>query len=218
MTTTIVDQMNRERAFADARRHTFLVKVFRVVLPALCLLLVAGIALVNWLSQSVDISFNVDRIKIEDGALTMESAKMTGFNSKSEAYEIIADTAVQQLTNPEAVILNGIQGVLEAQGSEQSTLTARQGLYNTSTEQLHLEDDIVVRSADGFEIFLQTADMDLKNGTVISETPVEIQMIGGTIEAQGMEIENKGDKITFTRGVSMTIIPSQINRPENPAE
>lgn len=208
----------RRHAFATARRHSKRVRRLRVLLPALTAVLLLGPFVASWLASNVELPVEVDRVFIDNGMLTMENARMSGFNSDSQSYEVTAQTAAQELTNPKVVRLTGINGVLRGTAEEGSTLVAERGVYDSTTEMLNLQDNIVVRSNEGYEVFLDTAEVDLKSGRVVSRAPVEIRMISGTVNAQGLEIENKGEIIRFTGGVLMTIIPKDaVARDASPA-
>jgi lipopolysaccharide export system protein LptC len=85
-------------------------------------------------------------------------------------------------------------------------LTATNGLYDTKADQMRLVDNIQIASSSGYSGRLSEALVDVKKGNVVSERPVEVIMLNGTLNANRMEVVNNGELIRFDGGVSMNLI------------
>ncbi|MBL4758226.1 MAG: LPS export ABC transporter periplasmic protein LptC [Rhizobiales bacterium] len=198
---------NRERAFVLARRHTRFVRVMRLALPALTLFICGGIIYFSGLLTSTPPTFEITSIGIKDGTLTMENARLTGVNEDNRAYVVNADTASQQLSQPDVFDLDNIDAQISGGDAAWASVEADRGQYDREQETLRLEQDVHVLSGDGYDVQLESAFVDLKAGTVVSDDPVEVQMMNGTVNAQGLEISNNGQTIRFFNGVSLNFTP-----------
>ncbi len=206
----------REKAFAAATRHSRIVRFFRLALPIGAFLSIAGIFFLSGFLSETKLQFSIDNISIGTDGLTMNNARLTGVDQDNQYYEIIADTAIQSLTNPSIMVLNGINAHLSRNLEEQgwAKLEAAEGVYDRENEQLRLEKDIRVQSSEGYDIRMNSADVDLGEGTVLTQDPVTINMLNGTLRAQGMEITDNGKTLRFTNGVSLNFVPSNDSEPD----
>ena len=83
-------------------------------------------------------------------------------------------------------------------------VVARSGLYDTKSEKLTLKQDIVVTSAN-YQGLLSEATIEVRKGNVVSEQPVELKMLQGTVNANRMEVVNSGNVVFFDGGVTMML-------------
>ncbi|MEZ5841467.1 MAG: LPS export ABC transporter periplasmic protein LptC [Hyphomicrobiales bacterium] len=202
------DGKRRQRAFRAARRHTLLVRLLKLVLPASGIAL-AVVALLPTVVPKIDLGpIQIDKIELSGDALTMERPRLTGFDKQQRAYEVLARQARQNITNPKVIALDQIDARLQLDQSGFATLDAGSGLFDSEKETLILQNKVVVRSTTGYEAFLDAAQIDLKGGLVTSDEPVEVKTGAGNVKAKGLEIRNKGETIVFRNGVKMTVVPS----------
>ncbi len=82
-------------------------------------------------------------------------------------------------------------------------MTAAAGIYDTKAETLRLDKDIVLTSSSGYECRLSEAMVDTRKGNVVSEHPVEVKMLQGTLNANRLEVVDSGDLVRFGGGVDM---------------
>jgi lipopolysaccharide export system protein LptC len=87
-------------------------------------------------------------------------------------------------------------------------MTARGGLYDAKTEMLTLGQSIVLTSTTGFEGHLTEAVIDIRNGKIVSEKPVEIKTLQGKLNANRLEVTDAGNVALFENGVSMIVNPA----------
>ena len=45
----------------------------------------------------------------------------------------------------------------------------------------------------------------MKKGSIVSQSPVELQMLNGTLNANRLEVDDRGDVIRFGGGVVMNL-------------
>ena len=154
-------------------------------MPISVVLLVLGFAAATW--------FNPLRImsKLPNGAgtltvsgtkITMELPRIAGYTRDARAYELSAQSADQDLTRPDSVELKGIAAKVEMQNNSFVEMSAGRGLYNTKAEQLRLGESIVLKSSSGYEARLTDALIDMRNGQIVSEEPVDVKLLNGTFD------------------------------------
>lgn len=184
-----------------ARRHSRLVRTLRIGLPVLILLIVAVIFLSLRALPSRVGDIELGDVGLSGSVLTMEAPSLTGFGSRGMTYEVDADRALQDLTQPNVVRLEGIHGRLRQPDGGWTLLTARSGIYDGDAGTLRLDEAIDIETHDGRRAYLIEADVDLENQSVISERPVRIEMTDMVILADRLEVREGGDRLLMSGGV-----------------
>jgi lipopolysaccharide export system protein LptC len=203
---------NGERAFRAARRHSIMVRVLRVALPAAVVLVTLAVVLVTYfnpLRMLGKLPIDVGNLVISGTKITMEQPRMAGFTPDARAYELSADAAAQDLTKPDIIELKKIHAKIEMQDKSSVEMTALGGLYDSKGETLKLDRDILLTSSTGYEGRLSEASIDIRTGHVVSKHPVQLKLLQGTLDAKGLEIVNSGDLIRFDGGVKMILMLNQ---------
>jgi lipopolysaccharide export system protein LptC len=203
---------NGARAFRAARRHSIMVRVLRVALPAAVVLVTLAVVLVTYfnpLRMLGKLPIDVGNLVISGTKITMEQPRMAGFTPDARAYELSADAAAQDLTKPDIIELKKIHAKIEMQDKSSVEMTALGGLYDSKGETLKLDRDILLTSSTGYEGRLSEASIDIRTGHVVSKHPVQLKLLQGTLDAKGLEIVNSGDLIRFDGGVKMILMLNQ---------
>ena len=203
---------NGARAFRAARRHSIMVRVLRVALPAAVVLVTLAVVLVTYfnpLRMLGKLPIDVGNLVISGTKITMEQPRMAGFTRDARAYELSADAAAQDLTKPDIIELKKIHAKIEMQDKSSVEMTALGGLYDSKGETLKLDRDILLTSSTGYEGRLSEASIDIRTGHVVSKHPVQLKLLQGTLDAKGLEIVNSGDLIRFDGGVKMILMLNQ---------
>ena len=207
-----------ERAFKAARRHSRVVRILRIAVPASVGLVVVIVALVtffNPLRMLARLPINIDNLVVSGTKVTMEQPHLSGFTSDARAYELTADTAAQDMTKPDLVELRNIRAKVEMQDKSMMELTAITGLYDSKGETLRLDRDIRLNTSS-YRARLSEAMIDIRKGSVVSEHPVEVKMLQGTLNANRLDIVDSGEVVRFHDGVVMDMKLSQPASQSNP--
>lgn len=202
-----MSRVDSDRAFRAARRHSRLVRFLRVAMPltvigALGLTVLA--TYLNPLRMLSSLPVNVDKLVVSGTKITMEKPRLAGFTHDSRPYELSAEAAQQDLTKPDLVELHNMRGTVQMQDNSTLVMTALKGLYNAKSETLQLEKDIHL-SSKSYEGFLTQATVDVAKGNVVSNQPVKLKMMQGTLDANHLEVLESGDLVRFSNGVTMNI-------------
>ena len=198
-----------ERAFRAARHHSRVVRILRVALPVAVLLGLTGISLVTYfnpLRVLAKLPINLNDLVVSGTKITMEKPHLSGFTKDARAYEFTADAAAQDLTKPDIVELSNIRARLQMQDKSMMEMTAATGVYNTKQEILKLNRDIILTSSNGNKGRLSEATVDVRKGNIVSEHPVELEFLQGTLNANRLEIVDSGDLVRFHSGVDMMLM------------
>ena len=198
-----------ERAFRVARRHSRLVRILRVAIPLAVVAGLTGITLVTYynpLRMLNKLPIDISNLVVSGSKVTMEQPRLSGFTKDARAYEFTADAAAQDLTKPDIVELRNIHAKVEMQDKTTMVMTAVNGIYDTKAETLRLERNIVLTSSNGYKGRLSEARIDIRKATVVSDQPVELELLQGTLNANRLEIVDSGDLVRFHGGVSMVMM------------
>lgn len=205
-----------DRAFLAAQRHSRLVRILRIAVPAGVLVGLTVVILITYLNplrMLTKLPINVDNLVVSGTKVTMEQPRLTGFTSDARAYELTADTAAQDMTKPDIIELRNIRAKVEMLDKSTMELNAATGLYDAKAETLKLDRDIVLNSSTGYQGRLSEAVVDIRKGNVVSDRPVEVRLLQGTLNANRLDIVDSGDVIRFHGGVVMDMT---LNQPEQP--
>jgi lipopolysaccharide export system protein LptC len=200
------------RAFEAARRHSRLVRVLRIAIPAGVVAAVVAIFLLSYfnpLRMLTKLPINVGDLVVSGTKITMEKPHLSGFTRDARAYELSADAAAQDMTKPDIVELRNIHAKLQMQDKSTVEMTAVLGIYNSKGEMLKLDRNIDLSSSTGYAGHLSEAVVDIRKGNVVSEKPVEVKLLQGVLNSNGLRIENSGDLVVFDGGVTMTLMLNQ---------
>ncbi|MGB8038286.1 MAG: LPS export ABC transporter periplasmic protein LptC [Pseudolabrys sp.] len=201
-----------DRAFHAARRHSRAVRILRIAVPAgvtIGIIIIALVTYLNPLRMLAKLPINLDNLVVSGTKVTMEAPRLTGFTHDARAYELTADTAAQDMTKPDIVELRNIRARVEMQDKSSMELTARSGIYDSKGETLRLEQNILLNSSSGYQGRLSEAMVDIRKGNVVSEHPVEVKMLQGTLNANRLDIVDSGDLVRFHGGVVMDMMMNQ---------
>jgi lipopolysaccharide export system protein LptC len=198
-----------ERAFRAARRHSRMVRMLRVALPVAVVLGLGGmfvVAYFNPLRILTKLPVNIDDLVVSGTKITMEQPRLSGFTKDQRAYEFTAAAAAQDLTKPNIVELRNINAKVDMQDRTTMSMTAATGVYDTKAETLKLKDNILLTSSNGNKGRLSEAVIDVRKGNVVSDRPVELEMLQGVLNANKLEIVDSGALVRFHGGVTMTLM------------
>jgi lipopolysaccharide export system protein LptC len=202
----VMGRRDSERAFRAARRHSKLVHVLRITVP---IAVVAGCVIMflvtyfNPLRMLAKLPINLNDLIISGTKVTMEQPRMSGFTRDSRAYQLSADAAAQDLTKPDLVELHKIHAQVQMQDNSTMKMSADNGIYNSKSETLKLDNNILLSSSGGYSGRLSEALVNIRTGNVVSNQPVELQMLQGKLNANKLEIVDNGDLVRFHDGVVM---------------
>jgi lipopolysaccharide export system protein LptC len=204
-------QAGMDARFAIAARHSRMVRILRIAVPAVVALAMAGVVAISIFNPfrilMKKLPVDMDNLVVSGTKITMESPHMSGFSPDQRPYEVWAKTATQDLTDPDHVELKTLRAkVLMEDRTTTVTMDARTGLFDTKAQLLDLRKDIFLQSSTGYEARLSQALVDIGKGNVTSEEPVDVKLLNGTLTADKLRITEKGELVRFEGHVVMNLI------------
>ncbi|CCE10204.1 conserved hypothetical protein [Bradyrhizobium sp. STM 3843] len=200
------DSSGMEARFAVAARHSRMVRVLRIAVPAavgLAMAVVIGISLFNPFHMEIKTDNLTGNLVVSGSKVTMETPHLTGFTPDQRPYDLVAHSAIQDLTDPDHVQLNILRAKVLMEDQSTVTLKARTGNFDTKQQLLDLYKDVVLTTSTGYEAHLSEAHADMGKGTVVSDKPVDVKLTNGTLTADRLRITDNGEVVRFEGNVVM---------------
>ncbi|GBE44750.1 MAG TPA: LPS export ABC transporter periplasmic protein LptC [Rhizobiales bacterium] len=194
------------KLMARARAHSRLVARLRIALPVLAVA-VAGLYFVSPKIQMTfgDLNASVAGVVIEKGRLRMVNPKLEGVNDEQGAYVVTADYAEQVVANPDIIYLTEIRAEMNNNQKGWSRLSAPKGVFETKTEKLELAGDIRTVQSGGMTARLSRASIDMKKQLIVSNEPVDVDFLNGTVRSDAMTIHTGEKRVIFRNNVRVHI-------------
>ena len=191
--------------FAQAARHSRLVRILRIGVPATVVVAMAVIIYIAFFNKYriPNLPVSVKNVAVSGTKITMESPHLSGFSPDLRPYELWAKTATQDITDPDHVDLADLRAKVLMEYQSTIFLDARNGRFDNKQQQLDLHKDIFLRTSTGYEARLNSAFVDMNKGTVSSDERVDVKLTNGTLTADKLRITEGGDVIRFEGNVVM---------------
>ena len=198
-----------EVRFARAARHSRMVRLLRVAVPAAVVLAMASIIAVSVFNPFrillPKIPVEMGNLVVSGTKITMESPHLAGFSTDQRPYEMWAKAAIQDLTDPDHVELKTLRAKVMMEDKSTVTMDARTGYFDSKQQMLDLRKDIFLQSSTGYEARMTQAYVDINKGTVVSDEHVDVKLLNGTLTADKLRIFNGGEVVRFEGNVVMNL-------------
>jgi lipopolysaccharide export system protein LptC len=195
--------------FDKAYRHSSRVRGLKILLPAVA---AAGVAsffiLMQMAPESTDAAITLSGVNVEEKSVEMEKPHILGFEESRRSYQVDAARAFQDLANPKVVRLEEIVAKFGVGSGATATVNAALGVFDGGTKGLVLKNGITLTTTNGYTAVLKEAAIEMENGHLKTEMPVEIKGSQGTIKANAMEVFDRGARVVFSKGVSVIYLPA----------
>ena len=131
-------QAGMDARFAIAARHSRMVRILRIAVPAVVGLAMAGVVAISifnpFRALMKQLPVDIDNLVVSGSKITMESPHMSGFTPDQRPYEVWAKTATQDLTDPDHVELKTVRAKVLQEDRSTVTMEARTGLFDTKAQ------------------------------------------------------------------------------------
>jgi lipopolysaccharide export system protein LptC len=195
--------------FAIAARHSRMVRVLRVAVPAAVILAMAAIIAVSVFNPFrmllPKLPLDMGNLVVSGTKITMESPHMAGYTQDQRPYEVWAKTATQDVTDPDHVDLKTLRAKLRMEDQSIVTLDALDGRMDNKNQLLDLHHNIHLQTSTGYEAWLSQAFVDMNKNTVTSEEHVDVKLLNGTLTSDRLRITGGGELIRFEGNVVMDL-------------
>ena len=202
---------DRAAAFEAATIHSKRVRRLRTLIIAGCALAAAGLVARAFYDPFSKLPGNLSLASttLNGTRVTMERPKLNGYRRDGRPYDVRATSGVQDIRQPNVIELSDLEAKFETTSRTVVRVAARRGVYDSGKDALHMMDDIRVVNAQSYNIRMQDADIDFKNGNIVSREPVSMVMTSATITAKGLHVIDSGERIVFEGDVRSLFHPSK---------
>lgn len=210
-------EARRAKLFKNARRHSRRVRFLRVALPLGVVAALGVTVAINYLDPftlAVDLPFDLGRVSLSGTQVKMEFPRLHGFTADNRGYDVSAFSASQDLTQPNRITLDKIEAKLELADKGWANLTAIGGSYDTKTENLTLDGGVIFDTSSGYGGRLKEAEIDVKGGTLVSKSPVELTYLDGKLTADTLEVSQKDSRALLVGNVQLDFKMPAPEKPE----
>jgi lipopolysaccharide export system protein LptC len=190
--------MRREAAFKAAWRHTRWVKFLRIAIPVLALLGSLGPVLFVFFEplKTLPADIDIGSLNLDGSKITMDRANLKGFKDGDLPFTITADQAIQDVSTPYIVDLNGLKADVMMPDRTSAKIAADHGVYDSQKDVLTARGNVDIKSPR-YLITMRSGVIDFKTNRVTTKEPVTVTMKGGTIDADSMNVFDNGDRVQF---------------------
>jgi lipopolysaccharide export system protein LptC len=201
---------DRTGAFRAARRHSALVRLLKMLLPAGAVGVVALYILPSQLSIRTKLGeASVQAIDVNSGGIRMVNPRIKGVHEKYGVYDIRADSSVQHVDQPELMDFDIINAEIVSPQGEKTVLTAPNGIYHTKKEEMTFNNGVDIGGDAGISGKLKTATAFMQENRLISKDPVQLALHGHTILADSAEVWTSEKRAVFTGNVKVHLERAQ---------
>src|SRR4051794_220394 len=124
-----------EARFASAARHSRMVRILRVAVPAAVVLAMASIVAVSVFNPFrillPKLPVDMGNLVVSGTKITMESPHLAGFSTDQRPYEMWAKAAIQDLTDPDHIELKTLRAKMMMEDKSTVTMDARTGYHDS---------------------------------------------------------------------------------------
>jgi lipopolysaccharide export system protein LptC len=214
-------QAGLEARFAVAARHSRMVRMLRVAVPAAVATSMAAIIAVSIFNPFrmliPKLPLDMGNLVVSGTKITMESPHLAGYTNDRRPYEMWAKTATQDVTDPDHVDLKKLRAKLLTEDQSTVIIDARTGLFDNKAQTLDLHKDIFLQTSTGYEARLSQAFVDMVKNTVTSEEHVDVKLTNGTLSSDRLRVYGGGELVRFEGHVVMNLDSLNSSSPEQPA-
>ena len=199
--------VDRTRAYRRARRHSFVVRWLKLCLPVSALL-VAGLYMFS-AGTSIEIGgvrAKIGHVELSKDGMRMVDPTIESYDAKYGKYVVRAESATQDITNPQIIHFDLIDARAEAKEQGGLRFSARKGTYLVDGDVLDMV-DVKVSTGDGNRAETSKARYLSKEHRITSGSPVDVLMSNGsTVRANGFDIDTANRIIRFNGDVKVRIL------------
>lgn len=209
------DRPSSEILFRRARGHSRHVRFLRVAIPvvlAVGLMVTFLLIYFNPLRLLAKLPSGVGSIILAGTKISMSEPKLSGYTRDERRYDLSASAAAQDQLRADVTNLEEPRATLEMLDRSTINLRAAVGHLDRKSGLLTLDRDILLSSSTGYEVRLSRAVVDIRNGTIVSNQPVEVKLQQGSLHGNRLEVTKSGEIIRFDDGVTMTLVPENGER------
>lgn len=208
------DIERRRRLLKQWRRHSAVIGVLRLLLPALCVLILATIA--AWAALNVLRGRSEGAKVVADTNIRMQSLVVQGRTERGQPYLLQMASAVRDNVDTSRLTLEKPVLTLGAGGPMWTVIKADHGVYREDTGMLDLHGAVTLDDYKGNHLVTDHALVDTKKENVDGDSRIAGHGPLGAIDASSYSLRDGGAYLLF-KGRVKSRIYSRRQTPAAPA-
>lgn len=202
------DRRERARLKLTGHRRAFILRWTRLLLPISALGIVAVVIAWPQMDKARTSITPVPRDEILPqtiGKNELINPRFESEDEQSQPYTIIAESATQDNTNPDLVILHNPKADFQMRDGAWVAGEAETGHYQQDSRTLKLEGRVKLFENQGYVLNMPTLDLDMNTRRATTSEPVSGHGPAGTIAATGLDADAATGTLIFTGPAVLTL-------------
>ncbi|UTO28415.1 LPS export ABC transporter periplasmic protein LptC [Bartonella harrusi] len=191
--------------FKKASRHSRYIRLLKFFLPLLALVAALIFCWFTFFLAPVASDPAPLNEEAEIMKLTMLNPKLEGYTRSHEPYWLKAEKAFQDRTHSGVINLQNITAEALMGKQRRVFLDAQGGVYDNINGFLQLDKPFTITTNDGMTVQFMAANINLSEGQLNTDQPVNIQRAGFHLIANALQIREKGQNMYFHGGVHLVL-------------
>ena len=199
------ERTKRQRQASPGGAHDRLIRLLRVLLPAVIGILIAILAYSPF-SSTRELSFVLakDGVDMAHERMRVTDALYRGEDSNGRPFSIHAGSAVQKSSAEPVLRMSDLSArILMPEGP--ASLIAGNGLYNLDKETMRFVGPLSFDSGRGYNLVASNVELAMKTRHLQSYGPVSGRTTVGTFSAGGLRADLDARTVTLTGGAHLRI-------------
>jgi lipopolysaccharide export system protein LptC len=205
------------RKSTNARRRSSLSGLFGgVALVGALALLATFLWQAGALAPPAPQDIKTEEVVAKPDQITAEKASISGRDKNDRPYTINAVSGEQDKTIDTLLLMNSVTGAFERPSGAKLDVASKTGQYDTKSKALELSGDVVFSEGERFKATMAKAAINTDDQSLVSQSPVKVDMQGTLIEAESLTVTENGTRILFKGGVKAKFISRNTTTGDTP--
>lgn len=189
------------------QKHTNIVRITKLLLPALAAALMALLVLFPYLRQDEhNITISITKPKAgELEKLHVENSIFNITDKNNQVHHFTAQNIDETSPGSKLVKLTNPEGTMPSENQQWINIKSPLGYFNQNTNDLRLEKGVEMFYSEGMNLNINDINFNFDSQYAHSNSPVSGQGIFGSIQAEGFEYHKNDSLLIFTGKSNITI-------------
>jgi hypothetical protein len=131
------------------------------------------------------------------GVISGTESRISGVDKDNQPFEISALKGVQDKDTASLVHLDTVEGTFHRAGNKRINLASHVAAYDTKSKAMAMSGNVVFEDPGHYKAQMDKALINLENQSLVSQSPVHVDMSTGSVDADSLEIMDNGRRSLF---------------------
>lgn len=133
--------------------------------------------------------------------ITVENAAISGTDKNNRSYEIKAKSGEQDPQLDQVIHMQQVESRFERETGSSIQISSDAGRFDRTSKDLQLSGKVTITEGTRYTAHMEKAAINTDDQSLVSQSPVKVDMQGGLIEADSLTVSSNGTRILFKGGV-----------------